>query len=141
MLRIRITLEKIKLHLTKHEIEVLLAFAERVIVGDNQSKFDLEYIHAAWLASLKELCVFLMDRNLDRTDKTYKLSLSESQYMTLMELFKREYPEQSFVITGNSIYGKLHLIGINKNLIKAVDTFESAPLLKPSTQLLIGNHE
>lgn len=135
ILKTKIILGKIKVKLTRHEIEVLLAFIEAVVVEDNNSVYDIEYIHAAWLASLKEICVFLMDRNLEKPIHT--VSLSESQYMALMELFKRNYPNESFCITGNGIYGKLHLLGINSNLIKSVDHVCSVPLLKPISQPLI----
>lgn len=142
MIKIKIVLEKVKVRLSKNEINDLKYLIERTITIEMNSKFEAAYIHAAWLNLLKEVAVKLMDKDLeDKEKKEFKVSTSQAQYMALLELFQYGYPEGYDSVFADSAYNKLVKVGVDSNILKMQSGAFPAPLLKSNinnNQNLIG---
>jgi len=138
-MKVTVKLEKIKVELSKYEMAVLFAYIEQHITQNRQSQFEVAFIDCAWIGLLKEVAVLLMDKdfkNDNDPNNEYTVSLRESQYMALLELYSAGYPSQALQFTGNVIYGKLYKIGIDRNLLQ-VDRYNNVtPLLNHSINLL-----
>lgn len=142
MIKIKIVLDKVKVRLSRNEINDLMFLVERAVTLEMNSNFEAAYIHAAWLNLLKEVAVKLMDKDLeDKEKKDFKVSASQAQYMALLELFQYGYPEGYDSVFANSAYGKLVKVGVDNNLIEMKRGVYPTPLLKANTnnnQNLLG---
>lgn len=133
-MKLKIVLEKIKFRLNANEIKEVLFLAERAVTIEMNSSFEAAYIHAAWLNLLREVAVKLMDKDIENKEESdFKISVTQAQYMALMELFQYGYPDGYFDVFANSAYNKLVEIGMNNNIIQ-MQGATPTPLLKPNTK-------
>lgn len=84
-----------------------------------------------------------MDKNVEKIDKEYKVSVSQAQYMALMELFQYGYPENYFDVFANAAYNKLIKVGVESKLILLKGGSTPTPLLNstPNQSQNLLNYE
>lgn len=133
-MKVKIVLDKVKVRLLKNEINDLMFLIERAVTLEMNSSFEAAYIHAAWLNLLKEVAVNLMEKDtVDEEKRDFKVTVTQAQYMALLELFQYGYPDGYDSIFANEAYNKLIKVGIDSNLLKMKSGAFPTPLLNQNT--------